>query len=214
MADVKGKRLAGQALKEANSAISKLRKAGLYHGKKAIGQPTAYALRQVKKFSDVITGLAKAVTVTRETKKAYGDKFRTKGNKLVVPVKKENSEIVRVVKSKVKGAADELRVYGESVSGARYSRSIKSRKKGIGPDKPHRDFMRKQEGPGVLFLVPMARRKGRRRWTSYSRFDRYDDALHMIQEYVRRSAAKSASQSEIEVRIVEWEAEIEIERTK
>jgi hypothetical protein len=205
MSDTKAKRLSGQALKDANHAISKLRKAGLYSGKKAIGQPTKYALNLIKKFSDVVKGLAKPVKVSRKTKEAYEKTFKTHGDKVIVPVKPQNSEIVRVVKSKQKGVPDEIRVYGDQLSGARYSRTLTARIPGKS------DKLRSQEGPGVFFLVPIRRGK---KGTTFQRFDRYDDAVYIIQEYVRRSASRSMSETDIREHITSWEAEIEVERTK
>jgi len=82
------KKLTGAQLKKAKSDLAALKKLGLYSGD-ARKQPTRYARDQIKKYSDVLAGRAKVVTLPkRKDAKTYTEIFRTKARKVVVPARK------------------------------------------------------------------------------------------------------------------------------
>lgn len=79
---------------EQRSALKKLREGGLYKPKKPRGEVTDYAVRLIGKFSDFLSGVARAVKAPRkELRKFIGREKISSGvrahrQKLVVPVQK------------------------------------------------------------------------------------------------------------------------------
>lgn len=75
------------ALKVAKSEIAKLKKLGLYKGD-ARKKPTKYALGQINKFNEVLSGRAKVVTVPqRKHAREFTETYLTKFRKVVVPIR-------------------------------------------------------------------------------------------------------------------------------
>ena len=190
MSDNKRSGLSGQALKAANSAISKLRKAGLYAGKAARGQPTKYALSLIKKFSDVVSGRAKTIKSNEAAAERYAGKFKTaaSGKRLIIPTSGDKSEVTRVTKS------GKIISYGKTETGKSYSREVQSGD-GIRPLKK-----------GERYALPIRRgRKG----TSY----RYFDSLEQIRNFINLGSGRIRAIREVEGRekyAAEWMNEIEI----
>ncbi len=82
------KKLKGAQLKKAKSDLAKLKKLGLYKGD-ARKAPTDYAQRQIRKYSDVLEGRAKVVTVPkRSVAREYTQVFRTKYRKVIIPARR------------------------------------------------------------------------------------------------------------------------------
>lgn len=146
-------RLRGQALKDANHAISILREKGLYSGKAARGQPTRYALSQIKKYEDVVRGRASVVTAPSRSaaKQAAGKSLQTKGRKVVVPVNKAAGEKARFSKT-----SNEINKYGINRELRKYRRTV-GKFRSTDP-----------QIPGATYILPAYRgqRLIERRWTS------------------------------------------------
>ena len=127
--------LTGQALKDVNASISKLRKLGLYSGKAARGQPTRYALTKVKQFAGVINGTASVVTIpkadTREVKTKFKGVFDYVKNKLIVPKQPLNAETVRYDKTE-----KTVKIFGVGTGGKKYRKVAGEPDAASGPQKP------------------------------------------------------------------------------
>lgn len=86
---------AGQ-LRKFRSEVAKLKSKGLTSKRvdARSQRPTRYMRAQVEKYRDVLEGTAKVVsTPKRKQAKSFADKFRVKGNKVVIPVSDEKTII-------------------------------------------------------------------------------------------------------------------------
>lgn len=97
-------------IKKFRNEISRLKKKGLiskkYDARKV--NPTKYLKKQIKEFAKVLSGQAKAVKVSKETKAAYKQAgYKTKGQKVVVEIAEGETVTVshgRIIRKRIEAA--------------------------------------------------------------------------------------------------------------
>jgi hypothetical protein len=173
--DTKAKRLSGQALKDVNHGLAKLRKLGLYNGKAARGQPTAYGKSLLKRFADVISGTAAVVKVPKASratvKTEYAGQLDFARGKLIVPKNPLNAERVRFSRT-----TEQVTVTGTGPTGRTYHKTIApsaEKLKAAGKPTSARYYQIIIPGHYESLL-----------------FDRKKDLLEFIERYESESAAK------------------------
>lgn len=157
------KKLTGAQLKKFRSDVAKLKAKGLVSSKIDARKQgaTRYMQNQVRKFEDVLTGKAKVIrTPKRADAKAFSEKFKVKGNAVVVPAKADE----KLAYSKKNKSISATRRTGK---GQKITRDIFSE----APSKSRAPTRSKN----VLFVIPVG--------NSRQSFDTWEDLVLFMEPY-------------------------------